>query len=202
MFFGLTNLLATFQWTMDWIFRQLKNWYPGMIFVYMDDILVATTCDYMLHRKIVHEVLKLLEKESFFLKPAKCKFEQESIKYLGIVVKDGTVCIDPTKQNGLAAWPWVLSLVKQVRSTLGVLGYQQPFIPHFVHLACPLTQLLKKGKSFEWTPECTRALDELITIVTSDPVLYQPDYTKAFTLEVDASQYATGAILYQENAQG
>jgi Reverse transcriptase (RNA-dependent DNA polymerase) len=105
MFFGLTNSPATFQRTMDWVFRQLRNKYPGMIFVYMDDILIATTKDYALHRQVVHEVLETLEKESFFLKPAKCKFEQESIDYLGIVVTKGTIWIDPTKQNGLAAWP-------------------------------------------------------------------------------------------------
>jgi hypothetical protein len=39
----------------------------------------------------VHEVLDLLEEESFFLKPAKCKFEQQLIDYLGIVVTKGTV---------------------------------------------------------------------------------------------------------------
>jgi RNase H-like domain found in reverse transcriptase len=61
---------------------------------------------------------------------------------------------------------------------------------------------LKKEKAFEWTPECTRALDELIKIVTSDPVLHRPNYDKLFTLEVDASQYATGVILYQENDEG
>jgi hypothetical protein len=120
----------------------------------------------------VHEVLDLLEKESFFLKPAKCKFEQQLINYLGIVVTKGTVWIDPTKQNGLAAWPRQLTSVKQVCSTLGVLGYQRPFIHGFVHLACPLTQLLKKEKKFEWMEECTAALDALIGIVTSDPVLH------------------------------
>jgi Reverse transcriptase (RNA-dependent DNA polymerase) len=105
MFFGLTNSPATFQCTMDRVFQKLRNKYPGMVFVYMDNILVATTMDKALHRQIVHEVLDLLEKESFFLKPSKCKFKQESIDYLGIVVSKGTVRIDPMKQNGLAAWP-------------------------------------------------------------------------------------------------
>jgi RNase H-like domain found in reverse transcriptase/Integrase zinc binding domain/Reverse transcriptase (RNA-dependent DNA polymerase) len=187
---------------MDRIFQKLCNKYPGMIFVYMDDILVATTMNKALHRQIVHEVLDLLEKELFFLKPSKCKFEQESIDYLGIVVSKGTMRIDPTKQNGLAAWPRKLTSVKQVRSTLGMLGYQRPFIPHFAHLAQPLTQLLKKEKKFKWTDECTKALDKLIHIVASDLVLHRPDYTKPFTVEVDASQYATGAILYQENEEG
>jgi RNase H-like domain found in reverse transcriptase/Integrase zinc binding domain/Reverse transcriptase (RNA-dependent DNA polymerase) len=187
---------------MDQVFRCLRDKYPGMIFVYMDDILIATAKDYVLHRQLVHEVLELLEEESFFLKPVKCKFEQESIDYLGIVVMKGTVRIDLTKQNGLAAWPRRLTSVKQVRSTLGVLGYQRPFIRGFVQLARPLTQLLKKDRKFEWTDECTAALDRLIKIVMSDPVLHRPNYDLPFTLEVDASQYTTGAILYQPNDKG
>ena len=54
---------------------------------------------------IVHDVLDLLEQESFFLKPTKCKFEQKTIDYLGITVMDETICIDLTKRKGLAAWP-------------------------------------------------------------------------------------------------
>jgi RNase H-like domain found in reverse transcriptase len=83
-----------------------------------------------------------------------------------------------------------------------VLGYQRPFICGFTQLARPLTQLLKKDRKFEWMDECTMALNELINIVTSDPVLHQPNYDLPFTLEVDASQYATGAILYQPNDKG
>jgi RNase H-like domain found in reverse transcriptase/Reverse transcriptase (RNA-dependent DNA polymerase) len=187
---------------MDWVFQDLKNQYPGMVFIYMDDILIATINDLTLHWQIVHEVLDLLEKESFFLKPSKCKFEQKSINYLGIVVKDGKVWIDLTKQNGLAVWPQTLSLVKQVCSTLGVLGYQWLFIPCFTHLARLLTQLLKKGRPFEWIEECKQALDKLIAIVTSDPVLHRPNYQKPFTLEVDVLQYTTGTILYQTNKEG
>jgi RNase H-like domain found in reverse transcriptase len=82
-----------------------------------------------------------------------------------------------------------------VHSTLGVLGYQQPFIPGFAKIAKPLTDLQKKEQSFQWTDECTKAVDKLITIVTSNPVLYCPNYNKPFILEVDASQYAIGAIL-------
>jgi RNase H-like domain found in reverse transcriptase/Reverse transcriptase (RNA-dependent DNA polymerase) len=187
---------------MDRIFQKLCNKYPGMVFVYMDDILIVTSMDRTLHREIVHQVLELLEEESFFLKPSKCKFKQMTINYLGIVVSKGTVKIDPTKQNGIAAWPRRLTSVKQVRSMLGMLGYQHPFIPGFAHLARPITQLLKKEKKFEWTYECTEALDKLIKIVSSDPVLQRLNYEKPFTLEVDTSQYAMGAILYQENDEG
>jgi RNase H-like domain found in reverse transcriptase len=69
-------------------------------------------------------------------------------------------------------------------------------------LAQPITQLLKKKKKFEWIDECTEALNKLIKIVSSDPVLQWPNYDKPFMLEVDASQYAMGAIFYQENNEG
>jgi hypothetical protein len=54
---------------------------------------------------------------------------------------------------------------------LGVLGYQHPFIPGFIHLARPIMQLLKKEKKFEWMDKCTEALDKLIKIMSSNPVL-------------------------------
>jgi hypothetical protein len=135
--------------------------------------------------------------ESFFLKLSKCKFEQTSINYLGICVEQGTIHIDPTKRKELSQWPRTLSSVKEVRSTLGVLGYQRPFIPHFAHLTVLLTTLLKKGQPFEWTDECTKALDALLQIVESNPVLQRPNYNCLFEMEVDTSQYATWAILYQ-----
>jgi hypothetical protein len=145
MLFGLQNSPATFQRCMNRVFAKIMNRHPGKVFVYMDDVLIATGEDVEEHRRIVREILEMFRQESFFLKLSKCKFEQTSIDYLGIRVEQGTIRIDPTKRKGLSQWPRTLSLVKEVRSTLGVLGYQRPFIPHFAHLAAPLTALLKKG---------------------------------------------------------
>jgi RNase H-like domain found in reverse transcriptase len=186
---------------MDCLFRPLKDKYPGMLFVYMDDILIAMTDDLPLHRRIVHDVLDLLESESFFLKPSKYKFERLTIDYLGIVVSDGAISIDPTKCDGLATWPEQLATVKQVRSTLSVFGYQQPFIQGFADIAKPLMELTKKDAPFIWT-HCTAAIQQLKHIVLSDPVLRQPHPDQPYTLEVDALQYATGAILQQPDEAG
>ena len=59
---------------MDQIFAKIKNKYPGCIFVYMDDILIATDDNEELHEQIVHEVLDLIDQENFFLKLRKCLF--------------------------------------------------------------------------------------------------------------------------------
>jgi RNase H-like domain found in reverse transcriptase/Integrase zinc binding domain len=141
----------------------------------------------------------MLEKELLFLKAKKCHFEQQEVDFLGYVISQGMIKVDPSKWHGLDEWPWELKNVKEVQSTLEVLGYQRQFIPQFTHLAYHLNKLLKKNKKFKWTEECTQAVDALIKAVTSNPVLLHPDFKKPFVLEVDASQYATRAILYQQD---
>jgi hypothetical protein len=90
-----------------------------------------------------------------------------------------------------------LKTVTEVRSTLGLLNYHRAFVPGFSHIVKPLTQLLKKDTKFKWTEGCTKALDRIINILTTEPILTHPDPEKPFELEVDASDYATGAILFQ-----
>jgi len=93
----------------------------------------------------------------------------------------------------------MLKNVKEVQKVLRVLSYQRPFIPNFAHFARPLTSLLKKDAIFEWTPEHRASLDTLIDIVTSSPILVAPDQDCQFKLKVDASQFAIGAILWQQD---
>jgi RNase H-like domain found in reverse transcriptase len=155
------------------------------------------------HRKFCHELLDIMEKQSYFLKLSKCQFEQPKMDVLGWLVEDGNIKIDPAKVAGIAEWLRELKSIKEVRSTLGVLGYQRPFIQGFAHIAKPLTELTKKEKPFKWTQECTDALEKLINIVTTELVLACPDLDKPFKLEVDVSAYTVGATLFQrdENKQ-
>ena len=84
------------------------------------------------------ELLDIFQRNSYFLRPAKCEFEVSKIECLGLVVDGDTLSIDPKKVDGLHNWPRTLSMVKEVRSILGVLGYQRPFIPHYAEIARPL----------------------------------------------------------------
>ena len=63
----------------------------------------------------------------------------------------------------------------------------------------PINNLLKKDAPFEWTDEHTEAMDRLADAVATNPVLQRPNYEHPFFLEVDASQFATGAILSQKD---
>jgi hypothetical protein len=96
----------------------------------------------------------------------------------------------------------MLKTVMEVRSTLGLLNYHRAFVPRFSHIVKPLTQLLKKDVKFVWTKICMKALDRIINILTMEPVLMHPDPENPFELEVDVSDYATGAILFQRDERG
>ena len=202
MYFGLTNSPATFCRAMQKMLRNWLNKYPDETGNYIDDMIVATKDNLARHQQIVSELLDIFQQNSYFLRPAKCEFEVNKIECLGLVVDGNTLSIDPKKADGLHNWPRTLSTVKEVRSVLGVLGYQRPFIPHYADIARPLTALTKKNQPFSWTPECRTALDNLIKAVTQGPTLAQPDLSLPFFLQVDASAYATGAILTQKDARG
>jgi hypothetical protein len=172
---------------------------------YMDDWWMATKDDeegVALHKRMIHDFLDNCEKKSYFLKASKCEIMQPRITLLGWLVTGEGLKIDPSKVTGISEWPRTLTSVRQVRKTLGVLGYQRPFIRGFAQIARPLTELTKKDKPFEWTDKCREALETLIQMVISAPVLAFPDLERPFELEVDASAFAVGAILFQRDDQG
>ena len=125
MTFGLCNAPATFQRIMNNMFEHMVD--EGHVVVYLDNILIFSEVPALLE-KLTHEVLSCLEEYNLYLKPEKCVFAQTSIEYLGIVIKDGHVMMDPAKVDGVAQWP-MQHTVKQVQACLGlsrpcwVLGY-------------------------------------------------------------------------------
>ena len=123
MYFGLTNSPPTFCRAMAKMFWDLLLKYPNNLFMYMDDVLIATDGDLNLHWLIVNLVLDLFTQELYFLWPSKCAWEQTQIEYLGLIVNGDKLTIDPKKANGLRNWPRTLNTVKEVWSILGVLGY-------------------------------------------------------------------------------
>ena len=65
MFFGMTNLPATFQVIMNEILRDLIN--EGKVTAFVDDVLVGTETEEG-HDKIVEEILRRLEENDLYIK--------------------------------------------------------------------------------------------------------------------------------------
>ena len=90
----------------------------------MDDILIATKLgEDNLHKQICYELFELFKKESLFLKPLKCKFEKEEIDFLGVHLGHGVATVNLSKLEWITKWPQHLKNIKEVQSTLGVLGF-------------------------------------------------------------------------------
>jgi hypothetical protein len=97
----------------------------------------------------IHDFLNTCEKHSYFLKTSKCEIMQPQIMLLGWLVTGEGLHINPSKVTDISEWPRTLTSVRQVHKTLGVLGYQCPFIQGFASIARPIVELTKKGKTFE-----------------------------------------------------
>ena len=117
--------------------------------------------------------------------------------YLGHVISGKGIAVNPERVHAVLDWTPPES-VKQVRSFLGLASYCRRFIENFSKVAKPLTELLKKDKKFEWTPQCESSFQELKRRLTSAPVLVPADFSKDFIIYCDASRQGLGCILMQD----
>lgn len=190
--FGLSNAPATFQALMNGIFHFAMRRYV-LIFFY--DILVYSK-DLESHLVHLEQVLRTLQENQLYAKYSKCCFGLLQIEYLGHIVSAAGVQMDQAKVESILKWPEPIN-IKQLRGFLGISGYYRRFIQSYAILAKPLTDLLKKD-SFQWNSAATLAFQNLKTTIAAAPVLTLPDFSKPFTLEIDASGIGIGAVLSQD----
>ena len=119
------------------------------------------------------------------------------MEYLGHVVHGGGISPDPAKIEAITTWPRPDNQ-KELQIFLGMANYYQRFVRNFAHLASPLTELLRKDATWEWSTAEEEAFTALQKSLTQAPVLLVPDFTKPFQIGTDASQFAIGAELQQD----
>ena len=155
MFFRLTNSPAMFQTMMNAIFWQEVG--EGWLLVYMDNMAIHTTKlpheskeqHLQWHQDYIHRILTKLEDNDLYLKPEKCKFKKEEIKYLGVIVGKNHLRMSPKKLQGVADWP-VPRTPTNIQWFLGFTGYYQYFVPNYSAIAWPLLDLTKKTTPWHW----------------------------------------------------
>ena len=143
--FGLTNVPATFQTAMTTLFTE---WLDDFVIVYLDDILIysRSQSDHIQH---VRQVMQKLLDHQWICKLKKCDFATKSVEYLGHIVSDGRIAIDPDKMKAVANWPIPFKNLHEVQSFLGLVGYYRKFIPRFSHTARYLYDLTRKNVEFK-----------------------------------------------------
>ena len=195
--FGLKNSPSAFQRMMDEVLGPLKD---ECVICYMDDLLVYSL-DKKQHRTDLARVASRLNQYGIQINMKKSIFGTDQITYCGYRVQGGRTTVDPDKLLVLEKWP-VPANVSAVRSFLGFVGYYRRYIKNFAGIAAPLTDLLKKSNSWQWTVKEQDAFDELRKAMMTRPVLRTPDDTKPFHITPDAGPLAIGGILQQEFSDG
>jgi len=195
--FGLTNAPAAFQRFMNDIFSDLLD---VTVIVYLDDILIFSD-DPADHKKHVREVLRRLRKHGLYARPDKCLFSVDTCSYLGFILSQEGLRMDPAKVQAISGWPEPKK-VKDIQSFLGFANFYRRFISDYSAIVVPLTRLTRKGVKWNFSDEARKSFETLKLAFTTAPVLTHWIPNRPIIVETDASDYALGAILSIENEDG
>ncbi|XP_047320647.1 uncharacterized mitochondrial protein AtMg00860-like [Impatiens glandulifera] len=108
-------------------------------------------------------------------------------------VKSGCIMMDEVKVKAIQEWE-APKTVPQLRSFLSLVNYYRKFITGYSKIAAPLTDLLKKDRSWRWDEKCLEAFEGLKAKVTKQPVLALPDHAKENEVQTDASDFSIGGV--------
>ena len=191
--FGLCNAPSTFQRAMNLVLRGL-TWKSALAF--LDDVMVLGKT-FEEHLANLEEVLGRFRQYNLKLKPKKCAFFRTKAKFLGRIVGENTVEIDPETIKPVSDWP-VPKCTRDVESFLGFVNYHRDHLPNLAKVAGPLYDLTGKKTNFKWGEEQEQAFGELKNLLVSPQVLAIPQKEGMFVLDCDASNGAVGGELSQE----
>ncbi|KAG7533312.1 Zinc finger CCHC-type [Arabidopsis thaliana x Arabidopsis arenosa] len=193
--FGLTNAPAAFMKMMNSVFREFLD---EFVIIFIDDILVYSK-DWKTHQNHLRAVLERLREQKLFAKLSKCSFWQRSIGFLGHIVSEQEVSVDPEKIKSIKDWPRPKNAT-EIRSFLGLAGYYRRFVKGFASMSQPMTRLTGKDTKFQWSEECEKSFSELKAMLTSAPVLVLPEEGEPYMVYTDASITGLGCVLMQKGS--
>ena len=134
--FGLTNALASF---MDMMNRIYWPYLDHFVVVFVDDILIYSKSREE-HGHHLHMALQTLRENQLYAKLEKCDFWLQEIQFLGHMVSQEGISMDPTKVEDVTKWERTKN-VFEIHSFLRLAGYYRRFVENFSRIACPMTRL-------------------------------------------------------------
>ncbi|CAH2105851.1 unnamed protein product [Euphydryas editha] len=190
--FGLRNAPSVFQRAVSSALGDLVFSY---VVLYLDDILIPSVSEEQGLCRL-REVLEALTKAGFSLNISKCSFLKRRVEFLGYDIAAGELRPNPRKIEALTKLPPPQN-IHELRQFIGLASYFRKFIKSFSQIMTPLF-LLVTNKQFTWNPEHERIRQQIISVLTTKPVLtiFNPDLPTE--LHTDASASGYGAILFQK----
>ncbi|CAA7062471.1 unnamed protein product [Microthlaspi erraticum] len=172
--FGLSNAPSTFMRVMN---QALRPFIGKFVVVYFDDILIFSS-DLKSHLEHLEAVLLVLRRDKLFAARQKCVFGSSQVLFLGYIISDRGLSVDPSKVEAIKSWPTPKS-VSDVCSFHGLASFYRRFVHHFSNITAPLTDCLRSS-SFTWTPEANQAFKTIKEKLTSAQILALPDFSQVF----------------------
>ncbi|GKB35385.1 putative reverse transcriptase domain-containing protein [Tanacetum coccineum] len=131
-----------------------------------------------------------------YAKFSKCEFWLQEVHFLGHVVNQSGIHVDPGKIEAVKNWKAPMTPF-EIRSFLGLVGYYRRFIANFYKIAKLLTSLTQKNKKYVWGIEEEEAFQTLKSKLCDAPILSLPDGVEDFVVYCDASNQGLGCVLMQ-----
>ena len=194
MFFEMTNSPATFQTMMNDVFRTVIA--EGIVIVYLDNILIFTKTEEE-HEQVVWRVLEILTEHKLFLHLEKYEFHRKQIEYLGLVILENKVAMNPVKVAGVREWP-IPENRTDVQAFIDFVNFYCRFIQDFSTITQPLFDLTRSNQAWNWGTKEREAFECLKIVVTTAPILVSPQDSEPFYIEADSSDFASRAVLSQQ----
>jgi hypothetical protein len=113
--------------------------------VFIDDIFIYSNSDSD-HEEHLRLVLQKLRDNQLYAKYSKCEFWIDEVPFLGHIISNGGITVDPAKVKGVVAWS-IPTTVTEIRSFVGLAGYCRRFIEGFSKVAKPMTSLWRREES-------------------------------------------------------
>ena len=124
----------------------------------------------------------------------KCVFRGTQLRFLGHIVKNGSISPDPERSAPFRNFP-IPSTIKELERFIGLAVYHSKWVPRFSHVMEPLFSALKL-RSLPLSSDALQAINQVKKAI-HEAVLFVPDPNKPLTLSTDASNTAVAAILSQ-----
>lgn len=190
--FGLCNSPATFSRMIQLVLQGL-TWKECL--AYLDDVVVLGT-DFDSHMENLYKVFSRFRKYNLKLKPSKCNLLQTQVKFLGKIVSENGIAVNPDSIEAVKKWP-IPKGKKDVESFLGFSNYHRDHIKNFAEIAEPLHQLTGQKTDFAWHEKHQQAFEQLKEALLNAVILSFPTPDDIFILDTDASEKTIGAELSQ-----
>jgi hypothetical protein len=193
MSFGLTNAPTHFMYLMNSIFIPELD---KFVVVFIDDILVYSKNEEE-HEQHLRIILQQFHDHQLYVKFSKCAFWLKEVQFLDHIISPEGIAVDSSKVQEVLDWKSPRS-VTQICSFLRLAGYYHRFISNFSNITKPMTKLLEKDIKFKWSLQYKEVFLTLMKLLTTAPVLAQPNIDKSFDVYCDASGTDIGGVLMQD----